>query len=164
MTNIEFFKNRMHYSVYDLKEGTKASYYRQDGLSPDKELPERLSIRHRRNENLNGQKEWSADVEGRLDGCFKRMEESSYKLTKPFKVHTTIYKLPSCPLFMGYGTIGISGWDGNRRMPDTKDLVILYSRSHERGRIEVYRFIGCAFPEYIKPVIEYLKEIIKNKA
>lgn len=162
MTNKEFFDHRLHYSVYELKEGTKASYYRKDGLGDDSTLPERLSIRHRRNESLKGQFEWSADVEGRLDGCFKKGETSLYKLSRPYKVHTTIYKASNYPTFIGYGTIGISGMNEKGRMPDTRDLVILYSRSHERGRIEIFRFIGCAFPEYIKPAFDYVFSRIKE--
>ena len=156
MTNEEFFKNRLFHSVYRLKEGPKASYY---FLCGDWELPNRLSIRHRRNEGLKGQQEWSADVEGRLDGCFTKNEKSVYKLTKPFKVHTSIYK-SSSPLFMGFGTLGISGKDKGR-MPDTRDLVILYSPTHEREYISIYRFVGCAYVEYIKPAFEYVSNLIK---
>ena len=45
-------------------------------------------------------------------GCFTKNEESPLKQNAPYKIRTQIWSINEYPLFIGYGSIGISNNEG----------------------------------------------------
>lgn len=133
----EFIRKSMKVAVYQHKEGTKASYYWQQG---SRILPNRLSINdsdmtsvQRKGRNLINLSR------GQLVGKFKVAEDSPLKRYKPFVCRTQIFQLPCFPLFIGWGTIGITSYKGNVR--DTGDLIVLHSTDQWKN-IRIFYFAG----------------------
>ncbi|MBQ6648377.1 MAG: hypothetical protein IJM66_05965 [Muribaculaceae bacterium] len=149
----EFIGKAMKSAAYQHKKGTASSYYWQSG---DKILPNRLSISKdtemtsvkRKGRNL------LHPVVGQLLGKFKVAEESPLKQHKPFEVRTQIWQVPLYPLFIGYGTIGITGASGKVE-GDTGDLVVLYS-TDQWANITIFYFAGMGNPNDMEQVMKYL--------
>lgn len=151
--NPEFISKAMKVAFYQHKEGTKISYYWQSGCTI---LPNRLSISkgtevtsvQRKGRNL------LHPVVGQLLGKFKVTEESPLKQHKPFEVRTQLWQIPFYPLFIGYGTLGITGETGKVES-DTGDLVVLYSVDHWEN-ITIFYFAGMGNVNDMEKVMKYL--------
>ena len=155
----EFIRKSMKVAVYKHKEGTKSSYYWQQGC---KILPNRLSI-SRGNEMTNVQhkgRNAMHPVVGQLIGTFKVAEESPLKKYKPFVCRTQIWQVPLYPLFIGYGTIGISGASGKVE-GDTGDLVILYS-TDQWANITIFYFAGMGNINDYEQVAKFLTKYVES--
>lgn len=134
----EFIRKSMKVAIYKHKEGTASSYYWQQG---SRILPNRLSIKdtdmtivQRKGRNLANLSQ------GQLIGRFTIPEQSPLKQHKPYNCRTEIFQLPLFPLFIGWGTIGISKESGG--IIDTGDLILVYSTDQDWDSITIFYFAG----------------------
>lgn len=155
MIGTEFITTALQQATYKLKVGTKGSYYWYSGTNI---LPNRLSINKdemtrvaRKGRNL------LHPSAGQMVGRFKVREHSPLKRFKPFDCRTQIWSVDEYPLFIGYGTIGITNNEGC--IADTADLVIFYTPDNW-GTIQISFFRGLGKPDYLQPCMEYLNECI----
>lgn len=137
----QFIEAIIKTSVYKRKQGTSTSYYRASG---GEILPERLSISKESQMNQTAHKGRNlSKVTGQLLGTFKKSESSPLKQYKPYNLRTNIWEDRDHPLFIGYGTIGISNEAGKiDRQSDTGDLIVLYSPDRNWDEIVIYFFAG----------------------
>lgn len=150
----EFIGKAMKVATYRHKEGTKASYYWQSG---SKILPNRLSI-SKQSEMTNVQRKGRNllhPVVGQLLSRFTKEEASPLKQHKPFEVRTQLWKVPLYPLFIGYGTLGISSESGNVA-GDTGDLIVLCSSDQDWQTIVIYYFAGMGNVNDMEQVMKFL--------
>lgn len=155
----EFISKSMKVAIYQHKEGTKSSYYWQQG---SKILPSRLSI-SRGSEMTNVQhkgRNAMHPVVGQLLGKFKVAEESPLKQHKPYVVRTQLWQVPLYPLFIGYGTIGISNESG-KVTGDTGDLIVMHSTDQWES-ISIFYFAGMGNPNDMPQVMRFLTSYIEN--
>ena len=154
--NVQFIKCILQEATYVKKEGTKTSYLWHSGM---KNLPKTLTISKeelskiaRKGRNL------LHPVAGQMLGCFTKNEESPLKQKAPYKIRTQIWSINEYPLFIGYGSIGISNNEGKiTKESDLGDLVILYT-SDDWQSIRIYYFTGMITSLY--EVMEYLSTTI----
>lgn len=155
----EFISKSMKVAIYQHKEGTKSSYYWRQG---SKILPSRLSI-SRGSEMTNVQhkgRNAMHPVVGQLLGKFKVAEESPLKQHKPYVVRTQLWQVPLYPLFIGYGTIGISNESG-KVTGDTGDLIVMHSTDQWES-ISIFYFAGMGNPNDMPQVMRFLTSYIEN--
>ena len=158
MIEEKFIEAAMQESWYQIKLGTSSSYYFQAGC---RILPNRLSISRdelsmvrKKGRNL------IHPVIGQLIGQFTKGEESPLKANFPYVVRTQIWQIPEYPLFIGYGSIGISNEEGKiDRGSDTGDLVILESENPNWERIQIFFF--PAMIKQLEEVITFLSNKFK---
>ena len=145
-------------ACYQRKPGTTSSYYFESG---SRILPNRLSIS--RDELTMVRKKGRNllhPVIGQLIGQFTKNEESPLKANFPYVVRTQIWHIPEYPLFIGYGSIGISNEEGKiERGSDTGDLVILESEDQDWERIQIFFF--PAMIKQLEEVITFLSNKFK---
>ncbi|NCC74320.1 MAG: hypothetical protein EOM06_13135 [Sphingobacteriia bacterium] len=153
MIEERFIEAAMQESWYQRKPGTSSSYYHKAGC---RILPNRLSISRdelsmvrKKGRNL------LHPVIGQLIGQFTKNEESPLKANFPYVVRTQIWQIPEYPLFIGYGSIGISNEEGKiDRGSDTGDLIILESEDQDWERIQIFYF--PAMVKGLEEVITFL--------
>jgi hypothetical protein len=140
-------------AIYKLKPDTSTSYYYQVG---ELILPNRIGISNEfqfAEANKSGRNQHP--IAGQIKATFKLKEESKYKQNKPFNIHTNIWKVAEYPIFIGYGSIGITNEAG--RITETGDLIILYSRSASWQEVEVHFFPGMLMQ--LDSMFEYLYKL-----
>lgn len=144
-------------ALYQLKEGTKASYYRILGCE---DFPNRLSISKEELSKVSKSgRNASRLIMGQLIGKFKQKEKSRYKKYDPFNFRTQIWQCEEYPQLIGYGTIGITGWDG--RIRDDGDLVVLRSDDPQWSEIRLFEFDGLGKnPDYVKQAMRFVNAIV----
>ena len=77
-----------------------------------------------------------------------------------YVVRTQIWQIPEYPLFIGYGSIGISNEEGKiDRGSDTGDLIILESENPNWERIQIFFF--PAMIKQLEEVITFLSNKFK---
>ena len=156
MIEEKYIQAAMQESWYERKAGTLSSYYHKAG---SRILPNRLSIS--RDEFTMVRKKGRKlihPVIGQLLGQFTKNEESPLKANSPFMVRTQIWHIPEYPLFIGYGSIGISNEEGTIDLEsDTEDLIILEAEDPDRERIRIFYF-----PAMIK-ALEKVMTHLSNK-
>jgi len=158
MIEEKFIEAAMQESWYQRKPGTSSSYYFQAGC---RILPNRLSISRdelsivrKKGRNL------IHPVIGQLIGQFTKGEESPLKANFPYVVRTQIWQIPEYPLFIGYGSIGISNEEGKiERGSDAGDLIILESEDQDWERIQIFFF--PAMIKQLEEVITFLSNKFK---
>jgi len=158
MIEERFIEAAMQESWYQRKPGTSSSYYFQAGC---RILPNRLSISRdelsvvrKKGRNL------IHPVIGQLIGQFTKGEESPLKANFPYVVRTQIWQIPEYPLFIGYGSIGISNEEGKiERGSDAGDLIILESENPNWERIQIFFF--PAMIKQLEEVITFLSNKFK---
>lgn len=100
----------------------------------------------------------SKPIVAQLKADFISIEESPYKIHKPYKVHTGLWRVEGYQTYY-YGTIGITGGNG-RIDQDNADLVIIHTQDWQR--LEVYIFRGLAGThkqlDYLPDVMGYLTQ------
>jgi hypothetical protein len=160
--NNEMIKISLSEIVYEKKEGTATSYYYKLG---DRILPNRASIQNieitkvaRKGRNLQH------PLAGQFIGQFTKKEQSPLKLHPPFVVRTQIWRNENYPIFIGYGTIGISDADGNvTDKSDIGDLVLFYSDDADWQAIKVFYFKGFGRnPDYIEAAYKYASRLVNE--
>ena len=153
MIEEKYIQAAMQEAWYQRKAGTLSSYYHNAGC---RILPNRLSIS--RDEFTMVRKKGRKlihPVIGQLLGRFTKNEESPLKANSPFMVRTQIWHIPEYPLFIGYGSIGISNEEGKiDRGSDTEDLIILEVEAPDWERIRIFYF-----PAMIKKLEEVMTHI-----
>ncbi len=158
MIEEKFIAAAMQETLYQRKPGTSSSFYYQAGC---RILPNRLSISRdelsmvrKKGRNL------IHPVIGQLIGQFTKGEESPLKANFPYVVRTQIWQIPEYPLFIGYGSIGISNEEGTMdRESDTGDLIILAADDPEWERIQIFFF--PAMIKQLEEVITFLSNKFK---
>ena len=98
-------------------------------------------------------------VVGQLIGAFKVAEESPLKKYKPYVCRTQIWQVPLYPLFIGYGTIGITNYKGNVR--DTGDLIVMHSTDQWES-ISIFYFAGMGNPNDMPQVMKFLTGYVES--
>lgn len=156
MIGTEFIAANLQQATYHLKEGTKGSYYWHSGTNI---LPDRLSISKGAEMTLVAKKGRNLlhPLAGQMVGAFKVKEESPLKRYKPYACRTQIWSVDGYPLFIGYGTIGISNTEGS--ITDTGDLVVFYTPDYW-DTIEIFFFRGLGKLDYLQPCMEYLNQCL----
>lgn len=155
--NNQFIQKSLQKASYVKKSGTSSSYAWQNGFTF---LPKTLSI-IKGGENFKCAKKGRnlQQVEAQFKGRFTKNEESLLKQYSPYKVNTQIWKIESYPMFIGYGSIGITGENGRiTKESDTGDLIILYNSDYSWNEIEIFYFRGML--PYLEEVTKYLSTII----
>jgi len=83
---------------------------------------------------------------------------SPLKQNKPYVVRTQLWQIPQYPLFVGYGSIGISNQEGIiDRGSDTGDLIVLDAEDPEWERIRIFYF-----PAMVKGLEEVMGFLMKK--
>jgi len=142
----------LHISInYELKAGTKGSFYKIAGKSEI--LPERL------NWGIFAQKKVSIKDNFKLNEInakYKRNEPGAYKGLNNGTIHTSIWKtLPEYPEFYGYGIV-----DERFKI---FDLLIIYSENGCSSSFEIHLFKGMGKPEYLIEAFSYLRNCKRKK-
>lgn len=156
--NIDFIASTMKEATYTLKADTKGSYYWASG---SRILPDRLSISKesqltavaRKGRNLQH------PIAGQMVGSYKKDEESPLKVNKPYVCRTQIWQVEEYPLFIGYGTTGISGEDG--KIHDTGDLIVFFTPDNWQS-IRVFFFTGMGSPEHLLECMEFCNTKVRE--
>ena len=153
MIEEKYIQATMQEAWYQRKAGTLSSYYHNAGC---RILPNRLSISRDKLFNVRKKdRNLIHPVIGQLLGQFTKNEESPLKANSPFMVRTQIWHIPEYPLFIGYGSIGISNEEGKiDRESDTEDLIILEVEAPDWERIRIFYF-----PAMIKKLEEVMTHI-----
>ena len=155
----EFIRKSMQMAIYRHKEDTASSYYWQHG---SRILPNRLSIKDTDMTNVQRKgRNLLHPVVGQLIGRFKVAEESPLKQHKPFDVRTQIWQIPCRPLFIGYGTLGITGASG-RVEGDTGDLIVLHS-TDQWENITIFYFAGMGNVNDMEQVMRFLAGYVEGE-
>ena len=155
----EFISKAMKTATYQHKEGTANSYYWQSG---SRILPNRLSI-SKGSEMTNVQRKGRnllSPVVGQILGRFTKIEESPLKQHKPFDVRTQLWQVPLYPLFIGYGTLGITGASGKVE-GDTGDLIVLHT-TDQWTNISIFYFAGMGNINDMEQVMKYLCKYLEG--
>ncbi|HAQ20664.1 MAG TPA: hypothetical protein DCR40_15755 [Prolixibacteraceae bacterium] len=142
----------LHNSLkYELKAGTKGSFYKVAGQSGI--LPERL------NWGIFAQKKVSVKDSFKLNEInakYKKNESGAYKGLNNGSIHTSIWKpLPEYPEFYGYGIL-----DERAKI---FDLLIIYSENVCSSTFEIHIFKGMGKKEYLEEAFRYLRNYKKKK-
>lgn len=154
--NVQFIKSILQEATYVKKEGTETSYIWQSGT---KILPKTLTISDKElSKTARKGRNLLHPVAGQLLGSFTKKEESPLKQNAPYKVRTQIWSIDEYPLFIGYGSIGISNKEGKiTKESDLGDLAILYTSDNGQS-IHIYYFVGMITS--LNEVMEYLSTTI----
>ena len=155
----DFIEKSMQVAYYQHKEGTASSYYWQNG---SRILPNRLSISKNEMASVKFKgRNAIHPIAGQLLGNFRVDENSPLKLHKPYTVRTQIWQIPLYPMFIGYGTIGISSESG-KVSSDTGDLIVMQSNDNW-DIITIYYFAGMGNPNDMEQVMKYLCQYTESK-
>lgn len=155
--NNEMVEKIVTFADYERREGTKTSYVATSGGG---RLPRLLSIDK---QDLAPVARVGRGLEPRvaqMKAQFTKVENSPYKQNKPYKVQTSIWRVPDTRTLY-YGSLGISNARG-KISGDNGDLVIYQTADWQRVR--VYVFIGLAadrarLPQYLADAVRYIKSI-----
>lgn len=148
----------LHESVYQLKEGTASSYYWQSG---SRILSNRASISQQPITAVRKKGRMLQHLStGQFVGTFTKSEESPFKIHKPYCIRTQIWLHEDYPQFLGYGTIGISDFEG--KIVDTGDLLIFYSSSsHDWKTLRIFVLMGMGKnPDTITEAMNFVTKLI----
>lgn len=149
--NDDYLMKLMKTEVYQLKEGTKTSYYWVDG---DGNLPERLSINEQEFTNVQRKgRNTMHPIAGQIVGKFKKNEQSPYKLHKPYTLRSQIWQYEDYPALMGFGTVGISDCSG--KVEDVGDLMIFQRIDTITFKIRIFPAMGDN-PDNIKQCLKFV--------
>lgn len=92
-------------------------------------------------------------MSAQLKASFTKVEESPYKIHKPYEVQTGLWKVGGTQSLY-YGSLGISGASG-RVERDNGDLLII--RTSDWKRLEIFIFRGLAG---VDKQLDYLPEVV----
>ena len=158
MIGTEFIAANLQQATYELKKTTKGSYYWKSGT---RILPNRLSINKdemtrvaRKGRNL------LQPIAGQMVGRFTIHESSPLKQYKDFECRTQIWSVDEYPMLIGYGTTGISNYEG--KIVDTGDLVVFYTPDNW-DTIQIFFFRGLGNPNCLLPCMRYVNEFVNKK-
>ena len=145
--------------TYAIKEGTKSSYYWHEGSTI---LPNRLSI-SKESEMTNVRKKGRNNIDpfaGQMVGTFRKDEQSPYKIQRPYVCRTQIWQKAEYPLFIGYGTAGITNTEGC--VEDTGDLLLFFTPDQWQT-IKIFIFAGMGNPNNLLEAFEFANNILRKE-
>ena len=93
-----------------------------------------------------------------MKACFTRLEESPYKLAKPYKVCTAVWEVEGHKCFF-FGTVGITFEEGQKPL-DNGDLIVFYTTNWKE--VEVFIFKGLVQPNEIASLQEAVQFVEDN--
>lgn len=146
-------------AIYTLKEGTKSSYYWHEGSTI---LPNRLSI-SKETEMTSVRKKGRNNIDptaGQMVSTFRKDEASPYKVQKPYVCRTQIWQKAEYPLFIGYGTAGITNKEG--QVEDTGDLLVFFTPDQWQT-IRIFIFAGMGNPNNLLEAFDYANKFLSNE-
>lgn len=139
--------------TYQLKDGTKSSFYLVDG---EKEyLPFRLSLSKEQFKEVKHS--GSKETKGQMKSTFSKKQTSIYKQHKPFNFHSNIWLMPEAPYFFGFGDVGITNEKG--KTTSTGDLLLVMKTG--RNLVQIHLFLGMA--DEREKALEFFKMWQKRK-
>ena len=98
-------------------------------------------------------------MEAQLKGQFTQVEQSPYKVNKPFEVQTGLWRYSGTQTIF-YGSIGITGYSGKVDR-DNGDLIIVKTADWER--VEIFIFRGLAGLnkqlDYLPEAVDYIRSL-----
>lgn len=145
--NNQYIEAKYSNLTYELKEGTKASYYFVEGSTNI--LPRRISIGKLTFNNTSNFD--TAKIE--LKANYNKQEAGKYKgLNKHDSIHTRIFTNISNEEYLGYGIL-----DERHKIYD-----LLVIEKINTNRIKIHHFTDLARPEYKVLVLNFLKELKKK--
>lgn len=144
--NTEFIKASHHVFIYELKQGTKSSFYLKKGVV--QLLPCRLSFMP-----YSG-REGKRKAYYEINGTYKLNEFGKYYNMNNRKVHTKIIPIKAFPSLMGWGEI-------DERF-GIYDLVVIHSTNNCKKSFQVHLFKGMARGQYLEAVCRYLNTYINS--
>jgi hypothetical protein len=130
---------------YELKEGTKGSFYHAGGQRGI--MPNRISLgifAQRKPSERDNQKK------NELNAKYKVSETGLYYDMNKRQIHSSIWESQDFPEFYGYGIID--------ERYQIFDLVILYSDNQLASSVEIHIFKGMGKPEYFHTAFQFLRE------
>ena len=92
-------------------------------------------------------------LDAQLKGSFTKVEDSPYKLNKPYEVQTGLWRVEG-ERCLYYGSLGITGINGKVER-DNGDLIII--RTSDWQRVEIFIFKGLAG---VNKQLDYLPEVV----
>lgn len=151
--NQRFIQNCHIPLIYELKAGTKGSFYQISGDIGI--LPKRISwgmFAHQKASEKDSQKV------NEINGQYKKTEAGLYKGLNPGdKIHSSIWKpLPDYPEFYGYGIFD--------ERHDIYDLVVIFSENICTSSMEIHLFRGMGKPEFMENAFSYLRNNLKRRS
>lgn len=150
----EFLRKQLRICTYQLKQGTKTSYYFSGG---ERLLPNRVCIGTDNITNVRKKGRNLQPIAGQFVSNFNKTEKSVLKKYPPYTIRTQIWKIEDYPQFVGYGTCGISNENGETQ--DTGDLMVFYS-NNKWETITIYYFIGMATPQFRDEAFRYVASMV----
>lgn len=144
--------NYFQYSAatYELKPGTKAQFYYQEG---SKILPERISI-GKSFVPIKQSNQYPVRL-AELKGTYKKTESGKYsRLNTGNSIHTGIFPSP-VKLFYGYGIL-----DERHHI---YDLLLFEEITPPLRKFRIYFLEGHGVPQKIMEAIRHMEEIIKKE-
>lgn len=94
-----------------------------------------------------------------MKSYFTKIEESPYKIAKPYRVCTSVWQIDGTRCFF-YGTLGITPAE-NLKPTDNGDLIVFYTTDWKE--VQVFIFKGLAKPNEeanLQQVQEYVESIV----
>ena len=135
---------------YELKPGTKGSFYQSKGGKNI--LPERLSL------GIFAQKKPSQKdslKKNEINAIYRKNEEGLYSSLNGRKIHSSIWGHDDYPEFYGYGI-----YDERHSI---FDLFILHSGNNCTTSFDIHLFRGLGKPEFISQVFSFLRDYVNKK-
>ena len=157
--NKDYITANFQEATYTLKEGTKSSYYWHEGSTI---LPNRLSI-SKETEMSSVRKSGRNNIDptaGQMVSTFRKDEASPYKVQKPYVCRTQIWQKAEYPLFIGYGTAGITNKEG--QVEDTGDLLVFFTPDQWQT-IRIFIFAGMGNPNSLLEAFDYANKFLSNE-
>jgi hypothetical protein len=139
------FIESCHISIgYELKVGTKGSFYQNKGERNI--LPQRVSLgifAQHKTSNKDSQKK------NEINGIYKKDEAGLYSKLNNRKIHSSVWELKDYPEFYGYGIID--------ERYSIYDLLLIYSEDNCSTSFDIHLFKGMGRPEFLKQALHYLR-------
>ncbi len=130
---------------YELKAGTKGSFYQKAGERGI--LPSRISM------GIFAQKKASKKDTAKLNelnGQYKKAEAGLYKELNKGRIHSSIWEAPDYPEYYGYGIL-----DERHQI---YDLLVLESEDNLSTSLSIHVFRGMGKPEYLQEAFNFLRK------
>ncbi len=143
----QFIKAKHKEIHFELKEGTKTSYYQISGMHGI--LPQRLAFME-----YTG-REGIRSATFQIKGRYKVNEPGLYYAMNQREIHSKICKITDFPMFTGWGDI-------DHRFK-RYDLIVIHSSNQCKQSFVIHHFEGLAKPEYLNNVCQYLKTYLKQQ-
>jgi hypothetical protein len=148
--NDRFIKDSHIILQYEVKAGTKGSFYQCGGRINF--LPNRISLGMFAQRKISNKDHLKKNE---INATYKKNEEGFYSGFPSKKIHTSIWKFENYPEFYGYGIL-------DERYV-LRDLLIFYSSNNCETNFEIHIFQKMGKQEYLIPCFQFLRNYINKK-